>query len=72
MEDTLKVYIYREGEKPIFHAPTSTHGRLYASEGWFMKHLEANEKFVTKDRKDHLFYLPFSSRSIVGAKTICT
>ncbi|XP_041019294.1 probable glycosyltransferase At3g07620 [Juglans microcarpa x Juglans regia] len=63
MEDILKVYIYSEGEKPIFHQPLLT--GIYASEGWFMKLLEANKKFVTKDpAKAHLFYLPFSSRML--------
>ncbi|KAG7972793.1 hypothetical protein I3843_07G200900 [Carya illinoinensis] len=61
MEDILKVYIYSEGEKPIFHQPLLM--GIYASEGWFMKLLETNKKFVTKDpTKAHLFYLPFSSR----------
>ena len=61
MEKTLKVYIYREGERPVFHQPPIK--GIYASEGWFMKLMEANKKFVTKKaRKAHLFYLPFSSR----------
>ncbi|KAI5586375.1 hypothetical protein BDE02_06G208800 [Populus trichocarpa] len=61
MEDILKVYIYKEGEMPIFHQPLLN--GIYASEGWFMKLLEGNKKFVTKDsKKAHLFYLPFSSR----------
>jgi hypothetical protein len=60
MEDNLKVYIYREGEKPILHQPRLN--GIYASEGWFMKLMEANKKFITRDpRKAHLFYLPFSS-----------
>ena len=63
MENTLKVYIYREGKKPVFHQPPLK--GIYASEGWFMKLLKANKKFVTKNpRKAHLFYLPFSSRML--------
>ncbi|KAJ6732507.1 EXOSTOSIN FAMILY PROTEIN [Salix purpurea] len=63
MEDILKVYIYKEGERPILHQPVLK--GIYASEGWFMKLLEANKKFVTKDpKKSHLFYLPFSSRNL--------
>ncbi|KAJ7965948.1 Exostosin family protein [Quillaja saponaria] len=63
MEDTLQVYIYREGKKPILHQPILK--GIYASEGWFMRLLEANKKFVTKDpKKAHLFYLPFSSRML--------
>ncbi|XVE71026.1 hypothetical protein DITRI_Ditri10aG0116900 [Diplodiscus trichospermus] len=61
MESMLKVYIYQEGEKPIFHEGILE--GIYASEGWFIKLLEDNKKFVTKDpQKAHLFYLPFSSR----------
>ncbi|KAJ7965946.1 Exostosin family protein [Quillaja saponaria] len=63
MEDTLQVYIYREGKKPILHQPILK--GIYASEGWFMSLLESNKKFVTKDpNKAHLFYLPFSSRML--------
>ncbi|XVF35443.1 hypothetical protein REPUB_Repub18cG0146500 [Reevesia pubescens] len=61
MESLLKVFIYQEGEKPIFHQGILE--GIYASEGWFIKLLEANKKFVTEDpHKAHLFYLPFSSR----------
>lgn len=63
MESILKVYIYKEGEKPILHQPVLK--GIYASEGWFMKQLESSKKFVTKNpRKAHLFYLPFSSRNL--------
>lgn len=60
MEHMLKVYIYKEGEKPIFHQPYLR--GIYASEGWFMKLMEVNKQFVVRDpKKAHLFYLPFSS-----------
>ncbi|KAK7311774.1 hypothetical protein RJT34_10122 [Clitoria ternatea] len=63
MEKTLKVYVYREGAKPIMHSPYLL--GIYASEGWFMRLMEANKQFVTKDpKKAHLFYLPFSSRML--------
>lgn len=63
MEETLKVYVYKEGQRPILHEPVLK--GIYASEGWFMRQLEANKQFVTKDsRKAHLFYLPFSSRML--------
>ncbi|XP_027904719.1 probable glycosyltransferase At5g03795 [Vigna unguiculata] len=63
MERTLKVYVYREGAKPIMHSPYLL--GIYASEGWFMKQMEASTQFVTKDpKKAHLFYLPFSSRML--------
>ncbi|GMJ07665.1 hypothetical protein like AT5G25820 [Hibiscus trionum] len=61
MESMLKVYIYKEGEKPIFHQGILE--GIYASEGWFIKLMEANKRFVTEDpEKAHLFFLPFSSR----------
>lgn len=63
MEQMLKVYVYKEGVRPIFHQPVLK--GIYSSEGWFMKLLEANKNFVTKNpRKAHLFYLPFSSRML--------
>ncbi|XP_039122647.1 LOW QUALITY PROTEIN: probable glycosyltransferase At3g07620 [Dioscorea cayenensis subsp. rotundata] len=61
MQRNLKVYVYKEGEKPIFHQPLLK--GIYASEGWFMKLLEGSKHFVVRDpRKAHLFYIPFSSR----------
>ncbi|XP_052723538.1 probable glycosyltransferase At5g25310 isoform X2 [Vigna angularis] len=61
MERKLKVFVYREGAKPIFHQPKMR--GIYASEGWFMKLMEGNKRFSVKDpRKAHLFYLPFSSQ----------
>ncbi|XP_019184939.1 PREDICTED: probable glycosyltransferase At5g03795 isoform X2 [Ipomoea nil] len=63
MEQTLKVYVYAEGKRPIFHTPVLK--GIYASEGWFMKVLKSSKQFVTKNpKKAHLFYLPFSSRML--------
>ncbi|KAH7651715.1 Xylogalacturonan beta-1,3-xylosyltransferase protein, partial [Dioscorea alata] len=61
MEKTLKIYVYKEGQKPIFHQPLLK--GLYASEGWFMKLMEGNKEFVVSDPwKANMFYIPFSSR----------
>ncbi|KAK1261349.1 putative glycosyltransferase [Acorus gramineus] len=63
MEKLLKVYIYRDGSRPIFHQPFLK--GIYASEGWFLKLLVENKQFVTKDEsKAHLFYLPYSARQL--------
>ncbi|XP_027173949.1 probable glycosyltransferase At5g25310 [Coffea eugenioides] len=63
MEQILKIHVYKEGTKPIFHQPILK--GLYASEGWFMKLMEGNKRFVVKDpRRAHLFYMPFSSRML--------
>ncbi|KAL9224525.1 hypothetical protein vseg_000550 [Gypsophila vaccaria] len=60
MERLLKIYVYKEGERPIFHQPRLR--GIYAAEGWFMKLLEKSKQFVVRDpKKAHLFYLPFSS-----------
>ncbi|KAL1210297.1 putative glycosyltransferase [Cardamine amara subsp. amara] len=63
MEKNLKVYVYREGKRPVLHKPVLK--GIYASEGWFMKQLKSSKTFVTKNpRKAHLFYLPFSSKML--------
>ncbi|KAL3647420.1 hypothetical protein CASFOL_008388 [Castilleja foliolosa] len=66
MEWILKVYIYPDGKSPIFHQPQLT--GIYSSEGWFMKLMEENKQFVTKDpKKAHLFYIPYSARQLQTA-----
>ncbi|MCD7450475.1 hypothetical protein HAX54_006546 [Datura stramonium] len=66
MELILKVYIYKEGKRPIFHQPYLR--GIYSSEGWFMKLMEDNRQFVTRDpHKAHLFYLPYSARQLQRA-----
>ncbi|KNA15638.1 hypothetical protein SOVF_096370 isoform A [Spinacia oleracea] len=63
MERVLKIYVYKEGEKPIFHHP-SLRG-LYVAEGWFMKLMEGSKRFTVRDpKKAHLYYLPFSSETL--------
>lgn len=63
MNRILKIYVYKDGSKPIFHQPVLK--GLYASEGWFMKLMEGNKQFVVKNpRRAHLFYMPFSSRML--------
>ncbi|EOA20199.1 hypothetical protein CARUB_v10000494mg [Capsella rubella] len=63
MERTLKVYVYKEGNRPIFHTPILK--GLYASEGWFMKLMEESKQYTVKDpRRAHLYYMPFSARML--------
>ncbi|XP_059642903.1 probable glycosyltransferase At3g07620 [Cornus florida] len=63
MELILKVYIYKDGRRPIFHFPYLR--GIYSSEGWFMKFMKESEQFVTTDpEKAHLFYLPYSVRQM--------
>lgn len=63
MERLLKVYVYKEGSRPIFHTPILK--GLYASEGWFMKLMEGNKRYTVKDpRRANLYYMPFSARML--------
>ncbi|KAL7617771.1 hypothetical protein Lser_V15G01850 [Lactuca serriola] len=65
MEKTLKVYIYKEGEKPIFNNPEAVMKGIYASEGWFMMQMKKSKRFVTRKSKEaHLFYIPYSSKML--------
>jgi hypothetical protein len=63
MERQFKVYVYEEGEPPIFHnGPCKS---IYAMEGNFIHHMETS-KFCTKDPdKAHIFFLPISMAAIV-------
>ncbi|XP_057470736.1 probable glycosyltransferase At5g03795 isoform X2 [Actinidia eriantha] len=63
MEKQFKVFVYEEGEHPIFHnGPCRS---IYAMEGNFIYHMEVS-KFRTKDpEKAHVFFLPFSVTTIV-------
>lgn len=76
MENMLKVYIYQDGDRPIFHEPLLD--GIYASEGWFMKLMEANKQIDTVDaEKAHFFlhtfhFLPFRTRSSELQFSSCT
>ncbi|KAF5816268.1 putative xylogalacturonan beta-1,3-xylosyltransferase [Helianthus annuus] len=66
MELILKVYVYQDGKRPVFHNPYLR--GIYSSEGWFMKFMESSKEFVTRDpQKAHLFYLPYSARQLQRA-----
>ncbi|XP_056685285.1 probable glycosyltransferase At5g03795 isoform X2 [Spinacia oleracea] len=59
MEKQFKVYVYEEGESPLFHnGPCKS---IYSSEGNFIHLMEINHQFRTKNpNKAHVFFLPFS------------
>ncbi|KAF5950429.1 hypothetical protein HYC85_012422 [Camellia sinensis] len=63
MEKQFKVFVYEEGEPPIFHnGPCKS---IYAMEGNFIYRMEVS-KFRTRDpNKAHVFFLPFSMTSMV-------
>lgn len=59
MEKQFKVFIYEEGEPPVFHnGPCKS---IYSMEGNFIHLIEMNDQFRTRDHeKAHVFFLPFS------------
>ncbi|VFQ60796.1 unnamed protein product [Cuscuta campestris] len=58
MEKKLKVYVYKEGEPPVFHFGPCKH--TYAIEGYFIQAMDVSP-FRTYDPDEaHLFFLPFS------------
>ncbi|XP_048138578.1 probable glycosyltransferase At5g03795 [Rhodamnia argentea] len=64
MEKLFKIFIYEEGDPPVFHnGPCRS---IYAMEGNFIHMAEINKQFRTRDpRKAHVFFLPFSVVMIV-------
>ncbi|XP_059305959.1 probable glycosyltransferase At5g03795 isoform X2 [Lycium ferocissimum] len=63
MEKQFKVFVYEEGEQPIFHnGPCKS---IYAMEGNFIYQMETT-KFRTRDpKKAQVFFLPISVTAIV-------
>ncbi|KAG5055627.1 hypothetical protein AAZX31_03G169500 [Glycine max] len=64
MEKQFKVFVYEEGEPPVFHnGPCKS---IYSMEGNFIHAIEMNDQFRTRDpEKAHVFFLPFSVAMLV-------
>ncbi|XP_059668130.1 probable glycosyltransferase At5g03795 [Cornus florida] len=63
MERQFKVYVYEEGDPPVFHS--SRCDGVLAIEGHFIHHMEISQ-FRTRDPETaHVYFLPFSVVSIV-------
>lgn len=64
MERQFKIFVYEEGEHPIFHnGPCKS---IYSMEGNFIHEIEMNSHFRTRDPdKAHVFFLPFSVTMMV-------
>ncbi|KAL6503074.1 hypothetical protein OROHE_023703 [Orobanche hederae] len=58
MEKKLKVYIYEEGDPPVFHFGPCKH--TYALEGIFISSMEVSRFRTFDPNKAHLFFLPLS------------
>ncbi|XP_059432362.1 probable glycosyltransferase At5g03795 [Corylus avellana] len=64
MERLMKVYVYEEGEAPLFHdGPCKS---IYSTEGKFISEMEKGGIYRTRNPEDALvFFLPFSVVSMV-------
>jgi hypothetical protein len=58
MEKGFKVFIYEDGDPPIFHYGTTKN--TYAIEGYFLLALEASRFRTTDPNKAHVYFLPMS------------
>ncbi|MFQ6633795.1 hypothetical protein Gotur_010972 [Gossypium turneri] len=64
MEKLFKIYVYQEGEPPMFHnGPCKS---IYSSEGRFIHEVEKGKFYTTQDPDEALVYfLPFSVAMLV-------
>ncbi|THF97698.1 hypothetical protein TEA_002159 [Camellia sinensis var. sinensis] len=64
MERMFKIYVYEEGEPPIFHnGPCKD---IYSMEGLFLSFMESNTHFRTRNPDlAHVYFLPFSVVMII-------
>ncbi|XP_009413449.2 probable glycosyltransferase At5g03795 [Musa acuminata AAA Group] len=64
MEKLFKVYVYEEGEPPLFHdGPCRS---IYSSEGRFINSMEMDSRYRTRNPDlAHVFFLPFSVAKMV-------
>ncbi|XP_057792906.1 probable glycosyltransferase At5g03795 isoform X2 [Salvia miltiorrhiza] len=64
MENVFKIYVYEEGEAPIFHdGPCRS---IYSTEGRFIHEIEKGSRFRTKDPEEaHVYFMPFSVVAMV-------
>lgn len=59
MEKMFKIYVYEEGEPPLFHYGTCKN--IYSMEGLFLSLMEQDKRYRTwNPDKAHVYFLPFS------------
>jgi hypothetical protein len=59
MEKLFKIFVYEEGEPPLFHYGPCKN--IYSMEGIFINLLESNTMFRTQNPNEaHVYFLPFS------------
>lgn len=64
MEKLFRVYVYEEGEQPLFHdGPCKS---IYSMEGRFIHTMELENPFHSRDpERAHVYFLPFSVTKMV-------
>ncbi|KAI3937553.1 hypothetical protein MKW92_019853 [Papaver armeniacum] len=65
MEKTFKIFVYNEGEPPLFHdGPCKS---IYSTEGRFIHQMEQETRFRTYNPDEaHVYFLPFSVVKMVS------
>lgn len=64
MEKLFRIYVYEEGEPPLFHYGPCKN--IYSTEGIFISLLESNTVFKTQNPNEaHVYFLPFSVAMII-------
>ncbi|KAM5577931.1 hypothetical protein ABKV19_008317 [Rosa sericea] len=64
MEKLFKIYVYEEGEVPLFH--TGPCKSIYSSEGRFINEMEMGKLYRTKDPDEaHVYFIPVSVTNLV-------
>lgn len=64
MEKRFKIFVYKEGDPPLFHDGPCYH--LYTTEGIFIHKMQMDIHFQTQDpEKAHVFFLPYSITRMV-------
>ncbi|OWM73867.1 hypothetical protein CDL15_Pgr018927 [Punica granatum] len=59
MESHFKIFVYKEGEPPIFHNGVCKD--IYSMEGFFINFMELDTRFRTQEPSEaHVYFLPFS------------
>ncbi|KAJ9163056.1 hypothetical protein P3X46_022771 [Hevea brasiliensis] len=66
MEERFKVWVYKEGEPPLFHGGPLNN--IYGIEGQFIDEMERGKShfLARKPEEAHVFFLPISVASIVN------
>lgn len=65
MEKTFKIFVYNEGEPPLFHDGPCKN--KYSTEGRFIHQMEQETRFRTCNPDEaHVYFLPFTVVKMVS------